>query len=209
VKGTVLRKLTLLAYVFAFLFFAHFAAAQQVDIMGGGGTLMQPYTSNSSQSFTQLAETGGVYLNVGADYVDNDRRFGLNLESSWRYHRASYYGYESYRPILTDINVLFQPKLNKKFGLDFMAGIGADSTRFYLPTTVTCGHFSGCVLYTSTDHFMEHFAGGLRYYFWHSVFVRPEANIYHIHGNTNNMTGGFNSDFVTRVGASIGYTFGR
>ena len=83
-KGTVLRKLTLLAYVFAFLFFAHFAAAQQVDVMAGGGTLMQPYTSNSSQSFTQLAETGGVYPSVGADYVDNDRRFGLNLESSWR-----------------------------------------------------------------------------------------------------------------------------
>jgi hypothetical protein len=185
------------------------AAAQQVDIMAGGGTLMQPYTSNSSQSFTQLAETGGTYLSVGGDYVDNNRRLGLNLESSWRYHRASYYGYESYRPILTDLNVLFQPKLNKKFGLDFMAGIGADSTRFYLPTVVNCGHFSGCVLYTSTDHFMEHFSGGLRYYFWRNFFVRPEADIYHIHGNTNSMTGGFNSNFVTRVGASSGYTIGR
>jgi hypothetical protein len=210
-KGTVLRKLALLAHIIALLFLAHFAAAQQVDLMVGGGTLMQPYTSNSSQSFTQIAETGGTYLSVGADYIDKDRRLGLNLESSWRYHPASYYGYETYRPILTDINVVFQPKLNKKFGLDFMAGIGADDTRFDLPTVTTCGHYAqgGCVYYTSTDHFMEHFSGGLRYYFWHNVFVRPEANIYHIHGNTNNMTGGFNSDFVTRVGASIGYTFGR
>ena len=191
------------------MFLAHFAAAQQTDIMVGGGTLMQPYTSNSSQSFTELAEKGGTYLSVGADVVDHDRRFGLNLESSWRYHRASYYGYESYRPILTDINALYQPKVGKKFGLDFMAGVGAASTRFYLPGVVTCGYFAGCIDYTSTDHFMEHFSGGLRYYFWHNFFVRPEAHVYHINNNTNMTTGGFNSNFVTRVGASIGYTIGR
>lgn len=206
-----MRKLALVAPVFAFLFCAHFATAQQVDVMVGGGTLMQPYTntSTSSQSFVELAETGGVYPSVGADIVDSERRLGLNLESSWRYHRASYYGYEAYRPILTDVNALFQPKLNKKFGLDFMAGIGAASTRFYLPSVVTCGYFAGCYDYSSTNHFMEHVSGGLRYYFWHNFFVRPEANIYHIHNNTNYTTGGFNSNFLTRVGASIGYTFHR
>jgi hypothetical protein len=195
--------------VFGFLFFAHFAAAQQGDIAVGGGTVMQPYTSNSSQSFTELAEKGGTYPSISGDVVDQERRFGINVETSWRYHRASYYGYEAYRPILTDVNAIFQPKLNKKFGLDFLAGIGVASTRFYLPGVVTCGYFAGCIDYTSTDHFMEHVSGGLRYYFWHDFFVRPEAHIYHIQNNTNITTGGFNSNNVIRVGASIGYTIHR
>jgi hypothetical protein len=200
-----LRKLALLAPVFAFLFFAHFASAQQGDIMFGGGTLMSSSSYNSSsQTFTNLAERGGTYLSVSGDVVGFKRRYGLNVETSWRASQASYYGYESYRPILTDFNALFQPRLGKKIGLDLMGGIGVASTRFYVPYATSCSYFTGCINYTSSHHFMEHLGGGIRYYVWNHFFVRPEVHYYHIHNNTDQ----FNSNNEVRVGASIGFTIG-
>ena len=199
-----MRKLALLAPVLAVLFSCHFATAQQGDIAFGGSTLMQSYSNNSnSQSFTPLAEKGGTYLSVSGDVVSFKRRIGLNIETSWRARQASYYGYESYRPILTDFNALFQPRLGKKLGLDLMGGIGIASTRFYVPFATSCSYFSGCINYTSSNHFMEHLGGGVRYYFWHHAFIRPEVHYYHIQNNVE-----FNSDNVIRVGGSIGYTIG-
>jgi hypothetical protein len=77
------------------------------------------------------------------------------------------------------------------------------SWRFYLPGELSCTG-GGYTCYTSSDHFMVHVSGGLRYYFWRNVFVRGEAHIYHIQNNFQ-----FNSNNLVRVGASIGYTFGR
>lgn len=199
-----MRKIALLTSVVAVLFSCHFAAAQQGDIMFGAGTLTQSSSySNTSQSFTPLAEKGGTYLSVGGDIVGFKRRLGLNIETSWRARQASYYGYESYRPILTDFNALFQPRLGKKVGLDLMGGIGVASTRFYVPYATSCSYFSGCINYTSSNHFMEHLGGGVRYYVWHNFFVRPEVHYYHIQNNVE-----FKSDNVFRVGGSIGYTIG-
>ena len=56
---------------------------------------------------------------------------------------------------------------------------------------------------------MQDVGGGLRYYFWHHAFVRPEVHYYHIDGNSNINTGGFSTDNVFRVGASLGYTIGN
>ncbi len=199
-----MRKLALFGPLFAFVFCCHFAAAQQGDIAFGGGTVMSSSVSNSSEAFQNLAEKGGTYLSVAGDFVGFKRRLGLNVETSWRARQASYYGYESYRPILTDFNGIFQPKLSKKFGLDLLGGIGIASTRFYVPYATSCSYFSGCINYTSSDHFLEHVGGGVRYYFWHSFFLRPEVHYYHIQNNTNE----FNSNNLFRVGASIGYTIG-
>jgi hypothetical protein len=109
-----------------------------------------------------------------------------------------------YRPIFTDFNALFQPRLGKKIGLDLMAGVGAASTRFSIPSASSCTLPSGgCITYTGSNHFMEHISGGVRYYVWRQVFVRPELHYYHIHDNFE-----FHSDHVFRAGASVGYTFG-
>jgi hypothetical protein len=201
-----LRKLALLTPVVALLFSCHFAAAQQGDIAFGGGTVTQPGSygnSSSSQSFTPLAEKGGTYLSVSGDIVGFKRRLGLNIETSWRARQASYYGYENYRPILTDFNGIFQPRVSKKIGLDLMGGIGIASTRFYVPFATSCSYFTGCINYTSSNHFMEHLSGGVRYYVWHNFFVRPEFHYYHIQNNVE-----FRSDNLFRVGGSIGYTIG-
>jgi opacity protein-like surface antigen len=200
-----LRKLALLVPVFAVLFCSHFAAAQQGDIMFFGGTLLSQSPSSNALFSGNIAEKGGTYLGVAGDVVGFKRRVGFSIETSWRASQASYLGYETYRPILTDFNALFQPKLGKKAGLDLFGGIGIASTRFYVPFATSCSYFSGCINYTTSDHFMEDVGVGLRYYVWHHVFVRPEFHYNHIESNTDE----FNSNNVFRVGASIGYTIGN
>jgi opacity protein-like surface antigen len=199
-----LRKLALFAPVFAFLFFAQFASAQQVDVFLGGGTIT---SSGSCSDVSGLCpEKGGLYISLGGDGVFY-KQLGVNFETAWRATQgtnASLAAFgENYRPILTDFNLLYQPRLGKRLGADLMAGIGAADTRTY-EQGVSC---SGC--YNSSDHFMEHLGGGIRFYPWKHIFVRPEVHYYHIQNN-NSVTdnGFFNSNNVVRISASIGYTFG-
>lgn len=195
-----MRKSTLFAAVLVTLFLAQFASAQQVDIFFGGGTLESP--SATSGSYPSMS--GGTYLNLGGDVIPV-KHFGFNVETAWLATQGAYgtgTG-ENYRPILTDFNFLYQPHLGKRIGLDLMGGIGAADTRIYAQG-VSC---QSC--YYSYDHFMEHLGGGVRFYIWHHVFVRPEVHYYHIQDN-NSLTdnGVFNSNNAVRVGASVGYTFG-
>ncbi|MFZ0761765.1 MAG: hypothetical protein WAM69_17605 [Candidatus Sulfotelmatobacter sp.] len=203
-----MRKLAVFATSFACLFFTQlafgqFSSDQQGDIFLGGGTLV----SSSSTTVNSLlpAEKGGTYLNLGGDAVFLKHHLGINVETAWRATQGFYAEGENYRPILTDFNLLFQPHLGNKFGLDIMGGIGAADTRFYEPGASTPGYAN----YVGTDHFMQHFGGGIRYYVWHHVFVRPEIHYYHIQNNNNvNNSGYFDSNNVFRVGASVGYTIG-
>ena len=203
-----MRKLAILAPICALVFFAQFASAQQGDIMFGAGTILSPDPSSSDLAAGNIALKGGTYLNIAGDVVGNKRRLGFMIETSWRASQASYFSYETYRPILTDFNAIYQPRLGKKAGLDLFGGIGIDSTRFYVPYATSCSYFSGCINYTTQDHFMQHLGGGIRYYVWHHVFVRPEFHYYHINGNTDLNSGGFTSNNLIRVGGSIGYTIG-
>ncbi len=206
-----MRKLAIFAPVFAVLFLAQFASAQQGDAMFGAGTLLSSSASAAQQVTGNVSERGGTYLNISADVIFH-KRFGVMWETAWRASQATYIpGQINDRPILTDFNAMFQPKLGKKVGLDLFGGIGIASTRFYYPFTTSCTYFNGCINYTSNHNFMQDAGVGIRYYVWHHVFVRPEIHYYHIDGNSNTNTanpGGFSSDNVFRVGASIGYTIG-
>jgi hypothetical protein len=203
--GAVLRKFALLASLCTVLLFANFASAQkQGDIMVGGGTLRSLASPNDLVTYQPLTETGGTYLSLSGDYLAFEHRLGINVETSWKYKQASYYGYENYRPFFTDVNALFQPRITRKIGLDFLAGIGVASNRFDI--LASCG-IPGCTNYSSGNHFMEDIGAGARYYVWHRfshIFVRPEAHYYHIQNNL-----GFNSSNVFRLGVSVGYTIGR
>jgi hypothetical protein len=224
-----LRKFALLAPACAVLLFASFASAQQpqsappqpapsqqsapppqpapqqqVDILVGGSILESATRTSDSVNFHPPAEKTGIYPSISVDFVGFKKtRLGLNVETSWRYHQATYYGYENYRPIFTDVNAFFQPMLSKKLGLDLMAGVGIASNRFNILGSCS---IPGCTNYTSSTHFMEDLGGGFRYKVWHRlphIFIRPEAHYYHIQNNV-----GFNSNNVFRVGASVGYTIG-
>jgi hypothetical protein len=195
-----LRKFALGAAA-SIVLFSTFASSQQIDIAVGGATALASKNTSSSEAFQPLAEKGGTYAAVSADMLLR-KRFGLNVETSWRFRQGNYNGAEKYRPILTDVNALYQPKLSKKAGLDLMAGIGLASNRFYLPGNISCGPGAG-TCFVSSNHFMEHISAGFRYYFFHHFFLRPEIHYYHIQNNFE-----FRSDNLFRAGASIGYTFG-
>ncbi len=192
-----MRKLAIFAPVFAVLFFAQFASAQQGDAMFGGNALL---SSGSCDVNTGLCpEKGGFYPSVSADVIFH-KRIGFNWETAWRGSQGDYAG-QPYRPIITDFNAMFQPKLGKKIGADLMGGIGWQSTRFYLPY---CTNGFTCNNFVSTRHFLTDLGGGIRYYVWGHVFVRPEVHYYHIFNNTDV----FSNGNVIRVGASVGYTIG-
>jgi len=200
-----LRKLALLTVMSGFFFLACFAQAQQADAMFGFGTVVSPGAAAcgaSSGNFT-CPERGGLYANIGADVIFH-KRVGFAFDATWRGGAGNFAGLgQPYRPILFDFNGVYQPKLNKKTGLDLMGGIGWQTTRFYqYQQTTSCIYFNAC--YNSSNHFLVDLGVGVRYYVWGHVFVRPEARYYHVLNNSDF----FSSDNVIRVGASIGYTIG-
>jgi hypothetical protein len=196
-----LRKFALVATLFAFSLLANLASAQQADVMVGAGTLLAPGAAACNFS-TGCPEKGGLYPNVGFDVIFR-HRIGFGYDVAWRGGAGNYGGTgQPYRPILNNFNAVFQPTLGKKVGADLFGGVGWQDTRYYAYSyTSNCIYFGAC--FTSSNHFLADFGGGLRYYFWHHVFIRPEAHYYWIHNNSD-----FNSEHVVRVGASIGYTIG-
>jgi len=205
-----LRKFALLAFVFSIFGLANLASAQQADAMLGFGTLMSTNSSSSTctvSNFTSNCvgpEKGGLYTTISGDVIFK-RRIGFNFEANWRTKQGldNFNGGQLYRPLLFDFNGVYQPRITKKVGADLMAGIGWQSTRFYaFNYSSNCLVFGSC--YTSNNHFLVHFGGGLRYYVFGNFFVRPEVHYYHILNNTDV----FSNTNVIRAGASIGYTIG-
>lgn len=200
-----MRKLALLAVTSGFFFLACFAQAQQGDAMFGGGTILSAGASSCpiTGGSCFIPEKGGFYPSISGDVIFH-KRIGFAFETAWRGGQGDYAGLGvPYRPIIFAFNGDYQPKLSKKVGLDLLGGIGWQSTRFYGYTnTSSCVYFGAC--YNSSNHFLVDVGGGLRYYFWGHVFIRPEAHYYHIVNNTVD----FSNNDVIRVGASIGYTIG-
>ena len=110
--------------------------------------------------------------------------------------------FQPYRPLFYDFGGIWAPQIGKHVGAELTAGIGAESLRFYT-NQFNCNFVSGCTNYTSSNHFMGAFGGGLKFYPLHNFFVRPEARLYLIHNNIE-----FAGSHAVRAGVSIGYTFG-
>jgi hypothetical protein len=181
--------------------FAGLARAQQIDIAVGGSTLFSAKSTSASLAYLPPPENGGVYPSVSAGAVFKNH-FGLNIETAFRYKEGLYNGYQRYRPILSDVNGVYAPRVGHKTSADFMAGFGLETLVFY--NQVGNCNFAACPTLISSNHFLLHAGGGLRYYFWRHFFARPEAHYYYVVGNSE-----FHSGNVLRLGASIGYTFGR
>jgi len=202
-----LRKLAFLATVVSFVLLASCAFAQQGDAYLGFGTVTSPSSNGcgyygGSGNYV-CPEKGGLYVNVGGDVIFH-RRYGLGGDITWRGGQGNYENTgQPYRPILFDVNGVYQPRISKKLGADLVGGIGWQSTRFYnFNYSTSCIYFYAC--YTSSNHFLIDAGAGVRYYFWHNAFIRPEVRYYYIMNNTVD----FSSNNVIRVGASLGYTIG-
>jgi hypothetical protein len=174
---------------------------QQVDAAFGLGTLTGS-SSNAAVSFANFTQSlsGGAYLNFSGDALIKGN-FGVQGEVAWRASRNLYAGFQPYRPVIWDLNAIYAPRFNQHLGAEVMGGIGAESIRFY-QNSFNCG-FTGCTNYTTSTHFLGHFGGGIRIYPTGNFFVRPEAHIYLINNNVE-----FSSNYATRYGVSIGYSFG-
>lgn len=97
---------------------------------------------------------------------------------------------------------LYQLSRNEYLGVEGLAGIGAESVRFYAGTP-SCDIYGNCTNYVSSTHFMGDLGGGIRFYPYGNFFVRPEVRLYLVHNNVE-----FSSGRTVRYGLSIGYTFG-
>src|SRR6202023_1122963 len=107
-RGQYLRKSCAITFIFCALLIATLAHSQeQVDVAVGGGIHYSPRVSSISQSNPPLSERGGIYPSVSVNARIKEH-LGLNVEASWRETHANYYNFETYRPVLVDVNALYQ-----------------------------------------------------------------------------------------------------
>ena len=204
-----MRRLTVVFGICVLFLIATAAYGQQVDIAIGAGTVSAPPSNfNSVTSSLEQSLRGGTFLTISGDALIH-KSMGIEGEISWRTSRNLYGGAIPYRPLFWDFNGIYAPRFNKFIGAELMAGIGAFSSRFYTGQ-YNCSYFGGCTNYTSFNHFMGDFGGGVRLYPMGNFFVRPEARLYLINGVTNQSPGQptFSSGHAVRYGISIGYSFG-
>lgn len=178
-------------------------AQGQLDFAVGISTITAPSASEATGNHFPQSLTGGVYPTFSADFL-LFKNFGIQGELAWKGGRGNFADIQPFRPFFYDFNAMYQPKLGDQVNLELLAGIGAQSTRFYSDIQV-CDPIS-CQNFVSVNHFMGHFGAGIKLYpSPHSnFFVRPEAHLYLVQDNQE-----FSSARAVRYGISIGYTLGR
>jgi hypothetical protein len=195
-----LKKLTIIAVLFAFCFLERAANAQQIDAAFGFGTLTSSAGKTTNGVFYPSVGGGG-YPSFSADFL-LAHHLGIEGDISWRASQNLYGAYQPYRPIFYTFNAIWAPKLAKHVTAELLTGIGGEDIRFYTPY-LNCGYVTGCTNYISSNHFLGDFGGGIRAYVWRSAFVRPEVRLYLINNNNE-----FSSGVATRYSISLGYSFG-
>ncbi|HEX4786627.1 MAG TPA: hypothetical protein VH350_19965 [Candidatus Sulfotelmatobacter sp.] len=195
-----MRKLIAVGSMWWILTLVAPAYAQQVDLSFGGGALSAP---NNTNTFSGANESlsGGTYVGFGGDALIK-KHLGFEAEVFWRTSQGLYQSQVPFRPVFYDFNAIYVKQFSKRVAVEALAGIGAESLRFY-QGGYNCDAYGNCSNYVSSNHFMGDFGGGIKLYAWKNLFVRPEARLYLIKDNVE-----FNSSFAVRYGASVGYTFG-
>jgi hypothetical protein len=196
---TILRKTTLLLLLVCLFGFAVIPArAQQFDLAFGVSTITAP---DADVITGTPSLKGGAYLSFGGDFLFY-HNFGVAITAAWRAHEnIDQSAFQPFRPIFYEFNGVYQPPMGKRAQADLQGGIGFQSTRFYEPF-FTCGTFSGCTNFSSSNHFMVNVGGGVKFYVTPAVFIEPMARFYFVHNNFE-----FSSGHAQRFGAQIGYSF--
>jgi hypothetical protein len=196
-----LRKLILIALAGVFFLADRTVHAQQFDAAFGISTVHSTSAFDASGNFFPQSVGGGVFPTFSGDFLLY-KHFGVGGEVSWRATRNLSGGFAPFRPIFYDFDAVYAPPLGKRAALELVAGFGGESVRFY-QNFVSCGAFS-CSNFVSTNHLLGDVGAGLKLYPIHNIFIRPEARLYFIRHNFE-----FSDNHATRLGVSIGYTFGR
>jgi hypothetical protein len=191
-----LKKIVFLAAAFCLMVLPGKAAhAQQFDLSFGVSGLTGPSSTPTLQTIG-----GGAYPNFGLDFLFY-HNLGIGFNAAFRAKQNLYQGFQPFRPFFYAVDAVYAPPLGKRAQAELAAGLGAESIRFYTPF-LTCGTFTGCTDFVSSNHFLGHFGAGLRLYVTPRVFIRPEAHLYLVRNNFE-----FSGARATRFGVSIGYSF--
>jgi hypothetical protein len=196
---TKLKKTIFVTTALVFLFFASAAFGQQFDAAFGVSTIKSS-SASTANGLLYPSASGGAYPGFSGDLLLY-HHIGFEGEVSWRASQALYGGYQPFRPLFYAFNAIYAPKLTKNISVEVLGGVGGEDIRFYGYTS--CSSFFGCTTYSSSNHFMGDFGGGIRAYIWHDVFIRPDARLYLVHNNNE-----FSSGTLGRFGVSLGYSFG-
>ena len=73
---------------------------------------------------------GGTYPSASIEYI-KENHWGLLRKAPVRYHYAVYNNYQTYRPIIYDVNGVYTAQLEDAGRL--IAGIGGETLLFYAP----------------------------------------------------------------------------
>lgn len=191
-----MKKLLFIVVISALVFMLGSAAqAQQFDLSFGVSGLTAPSSTATLQTIG-----GGAYPTFGLDFLFY-HNLGVGFNAAFRASQNLYQGFQPFRPFFYDVDLVYGPPLGKHAQLELSAGIGAESVRFYTPF-LTCGTFTGCTNFVSSNHFLGQFGGAIRFYATNRIFIRPEAHVYLVHNNFE-----FSGSHATRFGLSIGYSF--
>ena len=196
-----MKKVTMLAIFCISSLLGASAYGQQVDAAFGFNAMHATSAADAGSNYSPQSIGGGLTPSFSADFLLT-HNVGFGAEFSWRGSKSLYEPAAvgvPFRPFLYDFNAVWVPHVNRYVSPELMAGIGAENIRFYVAPS--CGN--NCQNYVTSNHFLGHFGGGIRFYPVGNFFIRPEAHIYLIHNNNE-----FSSPYATRFGASIGYTFG-
>jgi len=190
-----LKKLLFVVATFALIFLLGSpAVAQQFDLSAGVSGLTAPSSTADLQTIG-----GGAYPTFGLDFLFF-HNLGVGFNAAFRAKENLYQGQLPFRPFFYDVDAVYAPPLGKRAQLEFSAGIGAESVRFYTPQ-FQCS-FTGCTNFVSSNHFLGQFGAAIRLYVTPRIFIRPEAHFYEVHNNVE-----FSGSSASRFGVSIGYSF--
>ncbi len=174
------------------------AYAQQVDVAFGMGSIASS-GSGFNNGFFVPADRGGAYVGFSGDVIFKGH-LGVQGEVNWRASQTWYLDQVPYRPVFWDFNAIYARQFTKHVGAEALAGIGGENIRFYQGGY--CDIYGNCTNYVSNNHFMGDLGGGIKFYPYPNVFIRPEVRLYLVNNNQE-----FSSGQLLRYGVSIGYTF--
>lgn len=160
---------------------------------------MAPSAADASGDHSPQSLRGGFFPAFTADILFG-KHFGFGGSVAWRGKTGVYQQQQYYRPIFYTLDAVYAPPIGSRVAPELKAGFGGLSSRFYQPY-YTCGTFTGCSNYTSSNHLLGHVGAGLKLYAFGNFFVRPEADFYFIRNASE-----FSSGRASRYGVSIGYT---
>lgn len=201
-----MKRLLLVVSAFCLILFTASAAqAQQLDVAFGIGTLTgQPASAGDALTTTTINHfpqtiSGGGYTTLSGDFLFK-KGIGVGMAASWRVNQNVDIFQQPYRPLFYDFNAVYGPQITKRVQAELQGGIGMESIRFYTPF-LSCGTFTGCTNFSSSNHLTTHVGGGLKFYVTNSIFIRPEAHVYFVRNNVE-----FSGPRAQRFTVSVGYS---